>query len=82
MHILKLLNWLVRSLCQSCRPLSRQKRCPGWRWIYFAPLVNNTLRDNYPTLFFLIEFFFFNLPFVFHYFIYDNLLMCVLSRGL
>jgi len=23
MHILKLLNWLVRSLCQSCRSLSR-----------------------------------------------------------
>ena len=30
----------VRSLCQSCRSLSRQKRCPGCttrRWINFAP---------------------------------------------
>jgi hypothetical protein len=33
-------NWLVRSLCQICRQLSRQGRCPGCttrRWIYFAP---------------------------------------------
>jgi len=39
MRILKLQNWLVRSLCQSCRSLSRQKRCPGCttrRRIYFA----------------------------------------------
>ena len=31
---------LVRLPCQSCRSLSRQKRCPGCttrRWIYFAP---------------------------------------------
>ena len=34
-----LINWLVSSLCQSCRSLSRMKRCPGCntrRWIYFA----------------------------------------------
>jgi len=40
MHILKLLNYLVRSLFQNCRSLSHQKRCPGCttrRWIYFVP---------------------------------------------
>jgi hypothetical protein len=32
-------NWLVMSLCQICRSLSRQERCPGCttrRWICFA----------------------------------------------
>ena len=35
----KITNWLVRSLCQSCRPLSRQGRypwCTTRRWIYIA----------------------------------------------